>query len=318
MINTIAYLQLMLARGMGSRGIARLLDRLRQEERAIEDFVDASLEEIAVEYSLGEDTAASIRDALPEAEATAEELENHGVGMLARGNDGYPQKLEFTLAKYAPQILFVAGNLDILNRCSVGICGARKATDRGCIAAKICAEVLSSEGMNIVSGYASGVDSSAHYGALSSGGVTTMVLATGILQFTIKPGLSELIREENILVLSEFPPRLGWQVHHAMQRNRTICGISDSVILVEPGLSGGTFAAGTEAQRLQIPLFVVNYEDNPGIAMGNMHFIERGATPLNADRIARDELEPVIASPPRDQSMKQQASLFDDLDKNDT
>ena len=65
-----------------------------------------------------------------------------------------------------------------------------------------------------------------------------------------------------------------------MQRNRTVCGLSDALVVVEAGVSGGTFEAGKLALRLKMPLFVVDYAEPASSAAGNTYFLARGARAL--------------------------------------
>jgi DNA processing protein len=110
--------------------------------------------------------------------------------------------------------------------------------------------------------------------------LTTLVLAEGILHFRVKRDLEDLLDTKNSLVISEFPPRLGWIARNAMQRNRTICGLSDVVIAVESGMTGGTFAAGQTALELMRPFFVVDYPTPMPSAAGNRYFLGNGARAL--------------------------------------
>ena len=83
--------------------------------------------------------------------------------------------------------------------------------------------------------------------------------------------------------MSEFPPEVGWQAHNAMQRNRTICGLSRALLIVESAMSGGTFASGNAALELGCPLYVIDYPVPPESALGNRHFLKRGALPVMVD-----------------------------------
>ena len=65
-----------------------------------------------------------------------------------------------------------------------------------------------------------------------------------------------------------------------MQRNRTILGLANAAIIVEAGLTGGTFAAGETALEMDQLLFVVTYGGPPASAMGNAVLIARGGRPL--------------------------------------
>jgi len=101
----------------------------------------------------------------------------------------------------APVLLFARGNLDLLEKPSLGFCGSRKASEKGLKAAWDIADQMARRGVNIVSGYASGVDMTTHKTALETGGSTTIVLAEGILNFKIKKVIKELFDESRILVL---------------------------------------------------------------------------------------------------------------------
>jgi DNA processing protein len=163
------------------------------------------------------------------------------------------------------------------------------------------ADLLARQGINIVSGFAAGVDMSAHRAALVAGGTTTVVLAEGILRFQVKKGIREEWDDRRTLVVSEFGPNLPWGVGHAMQRNRTICGLSRAMILIEARTSGGSIQAGRDCLRLGIPLFAAAYEGMPESATGNEELLHQGARRLMKSRsLNRPNIRPVldaIASP---------------------
>lgn len=45
-----------------------------------------------------------------------------------------------------------------------------------------------------------------------------------------------------------------------MKRNLVIIGLSNAMILVESGERGGTFAAGEDTLKVNLPLFVIDFE----------------------------------------------------------
>jgi len=148
-----------------------------------------------------------------------------------------------------------------------------------------------------VSGYAHGVDLAAHSGALEAGGTTTAVLAEGILHFKIKESLREQFHDnelKNVTVVSEFPPNLPWKAHNAMARNRTICGLSDALVVIESGLEGGTFEAAKSALSFDEPLFCVEYADPAQSAAGNSWLVKHGAVSLRRSRTGLPNLSRVV------------------------
>lgn len=302
-MHAVALLQLMLARGVGPKVFRDLLAKVDNQGIPLEEAVKLSPTELAERFGLGDDVASGIAAGRDVAETLAEQLKRRKVEIVVRGGEGYPERLERTLGHAAPSWLFVHGNIDHLRKPSVGFSGSRKASEQGLLLANSCAGLLAGQGINVVSGYANGVDHAAHRAALAAGGITTCVLAEGILNFRRKREIAELLSGDDLVVVSEFKPRTPWAAQNAMRRNITICGLSDAVIVVEAGVSGGSLAAGVNALRLGRPLFVAEYANPPQSAAGNSMLLAKGAHPLPADRqgnpsvreilLALDEPEPL-------------------------
>ena len=213
-----------------------------------------------------------------------DELEKKNVHVLSIVDPEYPESLRRSLGENAPVLLLCMGNLEILKRTSVGFCGSREASDKGISTARDSAALLATEGINIVSGFAAGVDMNAHRGSLTAGGTTTIVLAEGILRFRVKKEIRDIWDESRTLVVSEFGPNLPWSVSHAMQRNNTICGLSRAMVLIEARTTGGSIQAGRDCLRLGLPLFAAVYEGSPESATGNEELLQHGAKRLMKSR----------------------------------
>lgn len=294
MSNEIAILQLAQAKGLGTVSLGRLFRKLDSEKREAEDFVHASPEEMAKDYAIDEKIAKSVVGSRDNAETLYDKLYDHGVQIIALGSELYPDKLLKSLGNKAPPILFVKGNVSLLTKKSVGFCGSRRCSEKGIAIAQEYARIVSRKGINVISGYAYGVDIATHGAALQEGGTTTFVLADGIVRFRSKSIIQEYLDDDNYLIVSEFPPELPWTSHNAMLRNSTICGLSDAVILIESGLQGGTFAAGNTAFELRKPLFAVEFQEYPESAPGNEYFLKRGALPLRENEEGLPDLREVF------------------------
>src|SRR5207245_228710 len=107
-----------------------------------------------------------------------------------------------------------------------GFSGSRKASDKGLDVARDCAEQLVAAEVVVASGYAAGVDTCAHTAALAAGGMTILVLAEGIEHFHMKPEMEKVWSWERACVVSEFTPSSPWSAGNALQRNRSIVGVS--------------------------------------------------------------------------------------------
>lgn len=291
----IAILQLMQTRGMGGKTLGRILAQLNSEGRDISHITSITQDELVKRYGLKLQIAQALSAARAQAEDLAEKLERQSVSLLLNGTPNYPSRLSKVLGNDAPPVLFAMGNLEILEQKAVGFCGSRHASELGLRVTTDCAQALAEKRINVVSGYAHGVDLAAHRAALEAGGVTTFVLAEGILRFKIKHEVAERLTPINHVILSEFPPRLTWTPRDAMQRNQTICGLAQAVIVIESGLSGGTFAAGETALRLRQPLFVAEYAQPGSSAAGNQHFLGKGAQALRGDAKGKPNLKGIWA-----------------------
>lgn len=308
---TIAVLQLMLTQGLGAKTLWRLLVRLGAEGQSPADVVNSAANDVVRQFSLKPDVALGIPTTRDNALRLYEELARHEIRVLAVGSSEYPSRLRQVLGETAPPVLFAHGNLDLLECQAVGFCGSRKASELGLKTTRGYARAIAESGITVVSGYAHGVDLAAHSGAMEGGGTTVLVLAEGILRFKMKADLGDLVSDSNYVVVSEFPPHLGWIARNAMQRNRTICGLSDAVILVESGMTGGTFAAGETALELRRPLFVISYGDSEPRVEGNEHFLARGALPLRPDFSDEAVGSVVSAAKSGKEFHMRQRSLFD-------
>lgn len=212
------------------------------------------------------------------------QLKEQNAHFVSKIDDKYPRILSLTLRNSTPPVLSCMGNLRLLEIPSAGFCGSRKASQEGLHVARACVEQLVHEEVAIVSGYAGGVDQQVHLTALESGGFTIIVLPEGILNFKIRRILRDSWDWNRVLVISEFLPDDIWLSSRAMQRNKTIVGLSSVMVLIEAGKNGGSVDAGKSTLKLKRTLYVPFYENMLESTAGNKKLIELGATPLLKDK----------------------------------
>ena len=142
--------------------------------------------------------------------------------------------------KNPPPIIYISGDLPCIK--TMAIIGTTHPSLRGEQKAFRFAYELAKSGFTIVSGYAKGIDTQAHLGAIKGGGKTIMVLPMGILNFKVysEPYLVIDTLFSRSIILSKFFPTALWTTAQAMLRNRITSGLSDAVLVVEPGTKGGT------------------------------------------------------------------------------
>ncbi|MBO9534212.1 MAG: DNA-processing protein DprA [Solirubrobacteraceae bacterium] len=169
-----------------------------------------------------------------------------------RCDDRYPEAIR--QLDDAPPVIWLRGDEALLAGCpdlAAGIVGTRRPTMTGRDAARrFGAAVARADGL-VVSGMAIGVDAAAHDGALSVGGPTIAVLASGADQPTpnSNAGLYARILERG-LVVAEMPPRTRPFKWSFPARNRLIAALSAVTVVVEAPLRSGALITAVHATDL--------------------------------------------------------------------
>lgn len=170
----------------------------------------------------------------------------------------YPPLLK--TIKKPPEKLYALGNINLLDKPSVAIVGTRKPSRDGISAASEVAKIYGKQGLSIVSGLASGVDSIAMESALDANTLVIGVLPSSLDNIVPKRNqpLAEKILKNNGLLITEYPEATKVQKYHFINRNRIICGISMLTVVVETAVKGGTMHTVNFAKEQRRPILVVD------------------------------------------------------------
>ncbi len=162
-----------------------------------------------------------------------------GLAAITIRDDGYPAAL--LEIPDPPPVLWVSGQAAVLSRLAVAIVGSRAGSSYALSVAERLGADLAARGVVVVSGLARGVDSAAHHGALSVGGLTVGVLGCGadVVYPPEHGGLATAIRTHGALV-SELPPRTAPRPGFFPRRNRIISGLVRAVVVIEAGDKSGS------------------------------------------------------------------------------
>lgn len=189
----------------------------------------------------------------------------------------YPEKLN-NYPKM-PEILFVKGRLPDRKKTSIAIVGARACSTYGRIQAFRYAKVLSSAGVQIISGMAYGIDAEAHKGALEGGTATYAVLAGGvdICYPAGNKALYERILREGGGIISEQPPGMRARNYFFPARNRIISGLADMVLIVEAREKSGSLITAQWALDQGKTVYAIPGPVNEELSIGCHKLIYDGA-----------------------------------------
>jgi DNA processing protein len=172
---------------------------------------------------------------------------------------GYPPGL--LALEHPPDPLWIDGDASALALRTVAIVGTRRMTAYGERVARELAEACAGAGVVVVSGFAQGIDSAAHRGAVDAGGRTVAVLGEGIALFlaTVRGRRRPLIprvRATGALV-SQYAPNFCAQPWTFAKRNATIAALAEAVVVIEAGQVSGALITAQDARRLGRPVFAV-------------------------------------------------------------
>lgn len=279
--SAFAIFRILAVPGVGPGRLWRVRDFANHAHASLDDLLRRPEE---LRLILSEDQIRDLQQKEEQALEAWAKLRDQEVSVLTIFDEEYPDSLRSILAKKAPPLLFVMGNKGLLAKASMGFCGSREPSGKGLAVARECAVMASKKGINVVSGYAAGIDMTTHRAALETGGTTTIVLAEGLFHFRVKRDLKDQWDWNRIAVISEYLPSLPWSVSNAMRRNQTICSLSKAMVLIEAREAGGSIEAGRTCLKLGIPLFAPVYEGMPESAKGNQLLLREGARSLHKSR----------------------------------
>ena len=292
------WFRLFKARGIGPKLLGSIA-KILEAENLTPEMLPRNPNDLAAQFpELAKILKSKIREEDGEKVSAAyEQLKEHGINIIYPGHPDFPPQI----LEIAP-VLFVKGAQKRLTSDSVTIVGARDVSDKGVRITRNLAGELVGKGINIVSGYAAGVDSEAHLGALAAGGTTTLVLSNGIKQLHPKSAFKKFNWDRDVLSVSQFDPDTTWQAWNAMKRNQLVCALSKAVVVVESGPErdaqgkmSGTFNTAKAALDLNLPLFVVTPSCLDNAPKGNADLIALGGYSLNSTDGATEIVERVFA-----------------------
>lgn len=266
--------------GIGAATYAKLLHKFGSPEAAF----SATLEDIASIPRLSLEKAKEILaagDKLDQVELMMLQLYDNGAEIITIEDATYPAMLR--VIKNPPPILYCIGKFTKADQKSIAIVGSRDASENGFRIAHGFGRRLAERGYTIISGYAKGIDTAGHLGALDVDGRTILVLSMGLLHFKLRDAgfqsIDHLKKQGGII--SEFYPTTSWTVGAAMARNRIVVGLSQAVIVVECKLKSGTMNTAGVAREMNRPLFVLKYSEAGDQVLGNEELLKSGAIPIS-------------------------------------
>lgn len=203
-----------------------------------------------------------------------------------------------------PPYLYARGKLANLNEIDwLGVVGSRECSSYGvAVCRRIVREVVTA-GVGIVSGFARGIDITAHEAALNAGGKTVAVMGCGLGRIYPLENARyvESVLEQGVFV-SEFACNEEAKPEFFPRRNRIISGISRGVLVVEAGEKSGSLITARYALEQNRDVYAVPGSVMTPWAKGSNGLIQQGARLVGTGREILDDWKYAVTlhqKPPR-------------------
>ncbi|MDR1254760.1 MAG: DNA-processing protein DprA [Puniceicoccales bacterium] len=173
---------------------------------------------------------------------------------------------------------------------TIAIVGTRYASLYGLQVAERLGCELAERGWCVVSGFAKGIDTAAHRGALRGKGSTVGILGCSIDRIypPENASLYAQLRQQGCL-MSEF--KLGSRADRMSfpRRNRILSGMSQAIVVIESDTQGGSMLTASFAVEQNRQVFAIPGRIDADMSRGCHHLIRNGATLVTCvDEILED------------------------------
>lgn len=206
-------------------------------------------------------------------------IENRGIKYITFDDTEYPELLKNI--SNPPSIIYYKGDLKDVNfNKTLAIVGSRKTSRYAKEAVELIVSQLAGTDITIVSGLASGIDTTAHVSAIKNNIKTIGVIASGFdyVYPSANKDLYKKIEDGNGLIFSEYYPTFEPLKFRFPQRNRIVSGLSYGTLVAEASLkSGALITANLTLEQGRELMCIPGLITNPNTE-GIYKLLKNGAT----------------------------------------
>jgi DNA processing protein len=176
-----------------------------------------------------------------------EQWNARAIWVLSRADAQYPKRFKARLKDDAPPILYGCGDSNLLEAGGLAVVGSRNATDALIECTEEIGRLAARTRCTVISGAARGIDQAAMRGALQCNGTAIGVAADSLGRMVTNREQRNYLHAGNLVLISPYDPSAGFNVGHAMQRNKLIYALADAALVVSADFEkGGTWAGAIE------------------------------------------------------------------------
>lgn len=239
-------------------------------------------------------------------------VQNRGIKYFTIEDEEYPELLKHI--DNPPSIIYYKGDLKDVNfNKTLAVVGSRKTSRYAKEAVEIVLSQLSGTDITIVSGLASGIDTTAHIAALNNNLKTIGIIASGFdyVYPATNKDLYKKIEAGNGAVFTEYYPTFEPLKFRFPQRNRIVSGLSYGTLVAEASLkSGALITANLTLEQGRELMCIPGLITNPNTE-GIYKLLKDGATLVTK---AEDILEALNWEIKPAEQLKMDLSGLDDIE----
>jgi DNA processing protein len=240
-----------------------------------------------------------------------ERWQARAVWIAGHTDEEYPGRISKRLPDHAPPVIYGCGDRRLLELGGLAVVGSRAIDDWMTLYTEDVGRLAAQAETLIISGGARGIDQASMRGALDSGGRTVGVVSDSLEKSALNREHREFILNHQLTLISPYDPSAGFNVGHAMQRNKLIYALSDAALVVNSDFEkGGTWAGAIEQlDKFRLVPVYVRSKGDLGRGLAALH--QHGAIPWPEPTRPDDLLELIdraLHSEPR--STAKQLSLL--------
>lgn len=243
------------------REYIKLARFLYERQQQPSDFLDVGANELVKECGALFDSA-RIHRLLARGFLLSQAVErwrSRSIWVSSRADPEYPNRIKLRLKDDSPPIIYGCGEADILESGGLGVVGSRNADDTLLEYSHSIGQLAAESMYTLISGGARGIDQAAMRGAIDSGGKVSGVLAENLERAVLNRDNRNLLMDGRLVLISPYDPVAGFNVGHAMNRNKFIYALADAALVVNSDNGkGGTWAGASEQlDKLRfVPIYV--------------------------------------------------------------
>jgi predicted Rossmann fold nucleotide-binding protein DprA/Smf involved in DNA uptake len=208
-----------------------------------------------------------------------EQWQSRAIWVISRADANYPGRLKARLREDSPAILYGCGDISLLESGGLTVVGSRHVDDALIEYAMAIGELAAKAGRTLISGGARGIDQAAMRGALAGNGRSIGVLADSLEKTAMNRENRNFLLGEQLLLISPYDPSSGFNVGHAMQRNKLIYALADASLVVSSDVNKGGTWAGAVEQLDKYRFMPVHVRATGELSPGIDALLRKGAIP---------------------------------------